>query len=186
MARQKGDNHLHKQLQQVDPICAERLHPHDEFRIIRALEVYHTTGKPISHWHAQPDPVAEYGFKLYGLSSVRPALYERINRRVDEMLAAGLLEEVKRLLEMGYHRELNSMQGLGYRHMLAYLDGDCDLACAVEKMKRDTRRYAKRQLTWFRKDTRICWFDYPPDVDAEAMAERLHDKLSEADPSPAG
>ncbi len=185
-ARGQDSNYLHDKLKRVDPICAGRLHPHDEFRIIRALEVYHNTGRPISDWHTQPNPAAEYDFKLYGLVCPRPQLYEQIELRVDEMLAAGLLEEVQGLLEMGYHRELNSMQGLGYRQMLSYLEGDCDLTGAVASMKQDTRRFAKRQLTWFRKDTRICWFDYPTAMDAITIAEKIILKLSGHNQLPAG
>jgi tRNA dimethylallyltransferase len=172
-AKGQGSNYLHEQLKQLDPLAAKRLHPHDEFRIIRALEIYHNTGKPISHWHTQATSPAKYDFKLYGLTCARPVLYERINRRVDEMLERGLLDEVRRLLSLGYHRELNSMQGLGYRHMLVYLEANGDLALAVSLMKRDTRRYAKRQLTWFRKDARICWLDYSPAEKAMTMAGKI-------------
>jgi tRNA dimethylallyltransferase len=177
LAGQRGSHYLHQELARVDPLSAARLHPHDEVRIIRALEVYQHTGRPISHWHTQPALSSDYHFRIYGLSCPRPQLYERINQRVERMLEEGLLKEVEGLLEMGYHAGLNSMQGLGYRHMLAYLRGDSDLVQAVGLMKRDTRRYAKRQLTWFRSDTRICWLDFPPGMEAEAMAEKIWLKL---------
>jgi tRNA dimethylallyltransferase len=173
LASQRGSDYLYRELKRVDPISATRLHSNDEVRIIRALEIYHNTGQSASHWYNQPMPASGYNFKLYGLNCPRPQLYEQIDRRVDNMLEEGLLEEVKRLLEMGYHRELTSMQSLGYRHMLAYLQGDYDLDQAVDLMKRDSRRYAKRQLTWFRRDRRIRWFDFSPGMDPAVMADKI-------------
>ncbi len=180
LAKERGVSYLYQELERVDPAGAERLHPNDCVRIIRALEVYHNTGKSISDWHTKAPPSSGFSFRMYGLSCPRPQLYERINCRVDEMLKEGLLKEVEGLLDLGYHSELNSMQGLGYKHMSAYLRGDCDMASAVSLMKRDTRRYAKRQLTWFRADNRICWLDFPAGMDAERVADKIYFELEQA------
>jgi tRNA dimethylallyltransferase len=173
LAGKQDNDYLYRELTRVDPISAARLHPKDEIRIIRALEIYHQTGQPASYWHTKPSPASLYEYKIYGLNCPREQLYERINRRVERMFEAGLLEEVKHLLDMGYKKEMNSMQSLGYRHILAYLRGDYDLKQALSLMKRDTRRYAKRQLTWFRRDSRIFWFD----LSLETAIEEIIDKI---------
>ena len=157
-AVEKGIHHLYDRLRQADPPAAERIHPNDTYRIIRALEVYDITGRPMSDYQAahgfSEQPFKALKFCLY---MDREALYERINRRVETMVAAGLLEEVKRLLARGYSADLKPMQSLGYRHMLDYLSGRLDWATAVDQLKKDTRRYAKRQLTWFRNDPEMIW-----------------------------
>ena len=155
-----GSNVLHSRLSQVDPESASRIHPNDLIRIIRALEVYEKTGKTISElqkeWNrARP----RYSFIAFGINRERQELYQRIEIRVDKMLAAGLLEEVKSLIERGYDKNLPSMQGFGYKELLDYLDGKCDWDTAVNLLKRNTRRFAKRQLTWFRNDPRIEWIN---------------------------
>lgn len=164
-AAQDGGAELYKRLAQVDPITAQRLHPNDVFRITRALEVWECTGKPISVLQK------EHGFKerpflilKIGLRRPRSELYERINRRVEEMMAQGLLEEVRGLLSSGFGPHLKSMQALGYRHMVQHLKNGEELTEAVRKMKRDTRNYAKRQMTWFRRDQEINWF-HPKEVE---------------------
>ena len=145
-------------LKRRDPTSAARIHPHDRFRIIRALETLESTGQPISalqrrHGFTQKRFEA---FKI-GLTIDREALYARINRRVDAMLAEGLLNEVQSLLEQGYGPGLKSMQSIGYRHMCQYLAGQTPWDATVEEIKRDTRRYAKRQFTWFKSDPDIIW-----------------------------
>ena len=157
-AAEKGSHQLYDRLRQTDPKAADRIHPNDTYRIVRALEVYEMTGRPMSAYQAahgfSEKPFKPLKFCLY---MDREALYERINRRVAAMVAAGLLEEVKALLDKGYAADLKPMQSLGYRHMLDYLSGRLDWPEAVEQLKKDTRRYAKRQLTWFRNDPEMIW-----------------------------
>ncbi len=169
---------LHARLSAVDPWAAARIHPHDEKRIIRALEVYEQTGAPISALHSV-DPAAppRYNTRQFGLTWPRLELYRRIEARVDRMMAEGLLDEVKALLARGCDETLVSMKGLGYAQLLAHLRGACTYEEAVKLLKRDTRRFAKRQLTWFRADQRIEWVDMSqvggPERAAEIIVERF-------------
>lgn len=159
-AQAEGTLALYQELQKVDEKAANKIHPNDLRRIIRALEVYKLTGKPISyHQEVSKQKPSSYDFLMIGLSMDRKKLYERINKRVDQMISQGLVEEVKKLLDMGVTMEHTSMQGLGYKEIMAYLEGDKSLEEAIETIKRDSRRYAKRQLTWFRRDERIYWID---------------------------
>jgi tRNA dimethylallyltransferase len=155
-----GIGALYQRLEQVDPTSALRIHPHDRQRITRALEVYQTTGQKISEWQNQ------HGFNdllfdvlKLGFNRQRSQLYERIERRCDSMIQAGLINEVNALVEKGYGLDLKPMQSVGYRHAGLFLQGQMPLEDAVSLMKRDTRRLAKRQLTWFRNDHEIRWFD---------------------------
>ena len=159
-AERLGGEYLLEQLRAVDPATAARLHAKDLKRIIRALEVYQATGKPISHFHETAGTAeVAYQVKLFGLTMSRPALYDRIERRVDGMIEAGLIEEVRRLLDQGYDPGLPAMKGLGYKQIAGYLLGESDLPTAIGLLKQDTRRFAKRQLTWFRADPSIRWLD---------------------------
>jgi len=159
-AAQFGVNALHKQLQTYDPESAERIHPNNVVRVIRALEVYELTGTPMSELQQQWHPEEQrYPFIAFGLTMPRALLYRRIEQRVDVMLANGLIGEVESLLAAGYARDSVALQSFGYRELIAYLDGDCTYLEAVTQLKQNTRRFAKRQLTWFRKDTRIEWLD---------------------------
>lgn len=153
-----GTQYLHDELRRVDPDAAARIHPNDSHRLVRALEVWRFAGVPISSLQKQPGLEPPYRPLMIGLTMEREALYRRIEDRIDSMLAKGLIEEVEALLESGISREAVSMQGLGYRQLAAYLQGECTLDEAVCLLKRDTRRFAKRQLTWFRRDKRISWF----------------------------
>ena len=149
---------LYRRLQKVDPAAAARIHPNDTYRIMRALEVHQVTGQSISHHHkAHGFRSVAYRTLKIGLTTERNILYDRINRRVDLMLASGLLEEVKWLLDQGYPSTLNPMRSIGYRHMADYLEGRTPWDETVHLFKRDTRRYAKRQFTWFRADPEILW-----------------------------
>jgi tRNA dimethylallyltransferase len=157
-AREKGNLFLHQKLGSCDPEAAAKLHVNDTYRIIRALEIYEITGVPISEYHRH------HGFDSrrldtlsFGLKMDREQLYRRIDSRVDAMIQDGLLDEVKRLLNAGYSSDLKTMQAIGYRHMVEFLDGRLDWEEAVRTLKRDTRRYAKRQMTWFRTDPEIIW-----------------------------
>ena len=159
-AAEFGNEHLLERLRVVDPVTAQRLHINDLKRIIRALEVYILTGLPISHYHETEGATETvYHSRLFGLTMSRPALYERIERRVDEQIKVGIVEEVRGLLEKGYNLDMPSMQGLGYKQIAGYLLGEYDLDTAIDLLKRDTRRFAKRQFTWFRTDPGIHWLD---------------------------
>ncbi|MDY6904838.1 MAG: tRNA (adenosine(37)-N6)-dimethylallyltransferase MiaA [Thermodesulfobacteriota bacterium] len=159
-AEQNGAERLHGRLQACDPEAARRINPRDVFRIVRALEVYETTGKPLSvHQKAHQFTGSRYDALKLCLYTEREFLYDRINRRVDAMMAAGLVDEVRGLLAMGYAGDLKSMQAIGYRHVVSCLTGQWSWEEALGTLKRDTRRYAKRQLTWFRADPGIKWID---------------------------
>ena len=159
-AQAEGLASLHARLAQVDPEAAGKISPNDEKRIIRALEVYELTGQPMSAFHRQDQGrEPKYRSVIVGLELPRLLLYARIDARVDQMLAAGLLEEVQRLQAQGYGPALVSMKAIGYSHLLRYLAGEWDLPTAVETFKRDTRRFAKRQMTWFRSEPGIIWLD---------------------------
>jgi len=168
---------LHAELKSVDAVLGASLHPHDRQRILRALEVFQSTGRPLSEWQAS------HGFeqslyptvKLF-LHRDRQELYRRIDRRVIEMMDSGFLEEVRMLLRMGYGPELKPMQSLGYRQLVLHLVSGLPLEEAVERIQRETRRYAKRQLTWFRGDPEFHWMDAD---DATAVAEWVENRLSD-------
>jgi tRNA dimethylallyltransferase len=160
IADEKGNEHLHEMLKDIDPESFERLHPNDTRRVIRALEVYKFTGNTISYYQEESKKApSKYEYAFVGLTMDRQRLYERINKRVDIMLEKGLIEEVQKLLDMGYGRDLVSMQALGYKEIAQYLMGEITLEEALFILKRDSRHYAKRQLTWFRRDDRIKWFN---------------------------
>lgn len=157
---EKGGQALYDQLVKCDPKAAEKIHPNDGFRIVRALEVFLTTGIPVSQCRQTHDFKSNrYQSLTFGLHMDRKLLYDRINQRVDIMMAQGLLDEVKNLVNRGYSLELKSMQSIGYRHMGMYIKGEVSLEEAVRLLKRDTRRYAKRQFTWFNKEKDLIWID---------------------------
>ncbi len=156
----QGEGSLYRELQGIDPVLAARLHPGNLVRIVRGIEVYRLSGRRLSDLQAEH----AFGERPYrtlslGISPERSILYERINARVGEMMAAGLVEEVRSLLEKGYSPELKSLQTIGYREIIGYLYGDTDAGQAVALIQRNSRRYAKRQLTWFRADKSIIWVD---------------------------
>ncbi len=154
-----GNLALHERLQQVDPPTAARLHPNDRVRMIRALEVFHLTGVPISAFQqeAMTPERQRYQTCFLVISAERDELYSRIDARVEGMIAAGLVAEVERLHQRGFHRELAPMKSLGYKEIEEFLAGECELSSAVELIQRNTRHYAKRQLTWFRKYADAHW-----------------------------
>jgi tRNA dimethylallyltransferase len=166
---QAGPQAMHARLAQIDPQSARRIHPNDAFRILRALEVFQITGRPMAAHHDEHGfAQARFDALKIGLSLPRDRLYARIDRRVDAMLSEGLAGEVRGLLDQGCRPWFKSMQALGYRHMTDYLQGRLELAEAVRTLKRDHRRYAKRQLTWFGADPRVQWLQ--PDQSARAAA----------------
>ncbi|MEW9667729.1 tRNA (adenosine(37)-N6)-dimethylallyltransferase MiaA [Ammoniphilus sp. 3BR4] len=171
-AEEHGKEALHQRLQSIDPITAERLHPNDVKRVIRALEIYQLTGKPMAEFQ-QRSPESPYQLCLLGLTMERSVLYERINRRVDIMVEQGLVDEVRRLLDEGYHKGLQSMQGIGYKEMVEHLEGTLSLDEAVELIKKNSRNFAKRQLTWFRSMKDITWQDMTNPGDRQELVENI-------------
>ena len=154
--------YLHQKLSEVDPVSATEIHAHNRKRVIRALEYYQLTGQPISeHNRIQREKESPYDFAYFVLNDERERLYGKIDLRVDQMLKAGLVAEVERLKEMGYDRSYVSMQGLGYKEILAFLEGEISLEEAVYLIKRDTRHFAKRQLTWFKREKEVIWINKP-------------------------
>lgn len=157
---EQGNQVLHQMLQEVDPKSAKLIHANNQKRVIRALEYYHFTQQPISeHNEEQQKKESPYHFAYFVLNDDRTKLYSQIDQRVDWMMENGLLEEVQKLKEMGYHKEMVSMQGLGYKELLDYLDGTCTLEEAIYLIKRDTRHFAKRQLTWFKREKEVSWIN---------------------------
>jgi tRNA dimethylallyltransferase len=169
LAAEKGNAYLHALLARKDPVTAENVHPNNVKRVIRALEFFETQGKPISSNHLAKDAQAGavfagtantlYQTRFIGLSWDREQLYRRINDRVDAMIRKGWAEEVARLLESGVPEDAQSMQAIGYRHIAGFLNRRISWESCVEQIKTETRRFAKRQLTWFRRDSRIFWAD---------------------------
>ena len=160
MAEEKGAEFLHDMLKVVDPKAAEEIHFNNVKRVIRALEFFQKTGGPISsHNEIERQKESPYEFYYFVLNDDRAKLYERIEKRVDMMIEAGLADEVKKLLDMGCTRDMVSMQGLGYKEMIDYLHGEISLEEAVYIIKRDTRHFAKRQLTWFRRERDVRWIN---------------------------
>lgn len=159
-AKLHGTEALHEKLQEVDPASAETIHANNVKRVIRALEFYQQTGTRISeHNEKEREKASPYDFRYFVLNDERSNLYERIDRRVDLMMEEGLLEEVKALKRKGYTKDMVSMQGLGYKEILQYLDDEISLEEAIYKIKRDTRHFAKRQLTWFKREREVIWID---------------------------
>lgn len=157
---EKGEEYLHGLLEKVDPVSAEKIHFHNAKRVIRALEFYEKNHYSISeHNETQQHKESPYEFRYFVLNDDREKLYQKIELRVDEMVQNGLIDEVRHLKEMGYHRGMVSMQGLGYKEILDYLDEKITLDEAVYRIKRDTRHFAKRQLTWFRRERDVIRVD---------------------------
>ena len=179
-AREHGAEALHEKLALVDPASAETIHPNNVKRVIRALEFYEQTGKRISeHNETQRQKESPYAFAYFVLTDDRAHLYKRIDRRVDQMIEEGLVAEVHALKDKGYTRQLVSMQGLGYKEILDYLDGNCTLEEAIYTIKRDTRHFAKRQLTWFKREQDVIWIDKQAfDYDEGRILSEMLSKLS--------
>lgn len=160
LAQTKGAAYLHECLRKVDEKSAEDIHENNVKRVIRALEYFHQTGEKISeHNEEQQSKKSPYNFAYFVLNDERSHLYERINLRVDQMITEGLVDEVRSLKDKGYTKDMVSMQGLGYKEMLDYLDGRYSLEQAVEIIKRDTRHFAKRQITWFKREMDVTWIN---------------------------
>ncbi len=158
--KENGNKALHKKLEIIDVKSAERIHPNDIKRVIRALEIYNETGNTMTYYNKNfRTPVSRYNLAMIGLNMDREALYNRINKRVDNMIDKGLIEEVKSIINMGYDPDLVALQGIGYKEIIMYLEDEISLEESINLIKQKSRNYAKRQLTWFRRDNRIKWFN---------------------------
>ena len=179
-AKEEGAQAIHKMLQAVDPASAQKIHPNNRKRVIRALEFYHLNGRKISEHNEQESrKESPYRFAYFVLNQNRTTLYERINHRVDLMLEAGLVEEVRRLKEAGYGKNLVSMQGIGYKEVLDYLDGKMTLEETADQIKKDTRHFAKRQLTWFGREKEVIMIDKDKYETEEEILEHMLGILKE-------
>lgn len=160
IADSHGNEYIFDKLSKVDPVSAKKINLNDRKRVIRALEIFYETGKPMSYYNKNFRKATDkYNLEIIGLTMDRSLLYSRINKRVDLMIQNGLIDEVQRLLNMGYTKDMVSMRGIGYKEIIPYIEGDSSLEETIKILKRNTRRYAKRQLTWFRRDKRIRWID---------------------------
>lgn len=174
LAKEHGNQYLHDKLAKVVPAAAARLHPNDLRRVIRALEVYYLSGDTISQDKLSDQKELLYDALVIGLTMDRKLLYSRINQRVDQMMEQGLVDEVAGLLAKGIPATCQAMQGIGYKEIVRYLQGEMDLFTATENIKQATRNFAKRQLTWYRKMPYITWFDVNDFTDHEQMMETFY------------
>lgn len=172
-ADEMGNDYVHNKLKEIDPDAANRIHPNNLKKVIRAIEVYYETGDKIGDFSKDITLNDEYDYFLVGLTRDRAELYERINDRVDIMINQGLIEEVKKLLSLGYSKDLVAFKGLGYKEIIRYLEGEYSLKEAIDILKRDTRRYAKRQLTWFRRYSDINWYNLSNYSSSENLANDI-------------
>ena len=168
-----GNEYIYNELKKVDPVSASKMLPQNWKRVVRALEVYHQTGKTIWEQQKKHKRVCEFNFCQYGLTWDRDKLYINIEDRVDEMISNGLVEEVKGIINMGFDEKLNSLNTVGYKEIISYLNDEISLERAVELIKRNTRRYAKRQLTWFKGDKRIKWFKVQNKNDLKRISKEI-------------
>ncbi len=168
-----GNEFLYNELEKVDPISADKMLPQNWKRVMRALEVFYLTGKPIHQHHNSQDKNSKFNFYQIGLNWNREVLYTRIEERIDKMIEDGLVDEVMGILSDGYDKNLNSLNTVGYKEIISYLEKEITLIRAIELIKRNTRRYAKRQLTWFRADERINWFNVSSLSDIYDLAHQL-------------
>lgn len=176
--KEHGQEALHSKLKEIDPVSAQLIHSNNVKRVIRALEFYQQTKMPISkHNEKEKEKQSPYQFAYFVLTQDRNILYQKIDRRVDEMMAAGLVEEVKKLLSMGYKKNLVSMQGLGYKEIISYLEGKCSLEEAVYCLKRNTRHFAKRQLTWFKREKEVCFIEKTKEQEEEKILKKILEEL---------
>jgi tRNA dimethylallyltransferase len=176
--KEKGLPDLFLKLQEVDPQAGKKIHPHDERRITRALEVYYQTGIPISVFQQERTfPPFHCPIITLGLKRERSDLYQRIENRIDCMLEEGLIEEVKNLLDQNYSENLNALNALGYRDIICYLKGGQSLEVAINNFIRDTKRLAKRQMTWFKKEEQICWYDVTGSINGDDKEKEILEKI---------
>jgi tRNA dimethylallyltransferase len=178
IAKTKGSDYLHGLLIDIDPESAKLIHPNNTKRIIRALEYIKQTGQPISvHNKEQREKESPYNYCYFVINKDRARLYNSINQRVDIMISKGLIDEVKQLITMGYTKDMLSMQGLGYKEIIDYLEDNCSLDKAIEILKRNTRHYAKRQITWFKREKDVIWINKDDYSNEAEIIECLLNKL---------
>jgi tRNA dimethylallyltransferase len=176
LAIEKGNEYIHEMLNECDPVSYKEIHYNNRKRVIRALEVFKLTNKPFSSYNAGDDFYnSDYDIYYYVLTMDREKLYKRINKRVDTMIEKGLLDECIKLKEMGYTSDIQSMQGIGYKEVLYYLEGKISLEDAINMIKQGSRNYAKRQLTWFRRDKRCIFIDKDTMNDNEILEKVIND-----------
>ncbi len=174
---QFGNEYIYSLLKKTDPVSANKMLPQNWKRVMRALEVYHLSGEPIWKHHQRQKKEKNYSFIQIGLNWERKNLYKNINERVDNMIEDGLLKEVEGLLADGYDKELNSLNTVGYKEIISFLNDEISIERAIELIKRNTRRYAKRQMTWFRKDDRIEWFDLDEQSELENISKKIANRF---------
>jgi len=180
--KELGEEAMYEKLKRVDPQAVNKIHPKDRYRIERALEVYYSTGKPLSEFHREERRGTRderrknerFEVKYFVLNMDRKLLYKKIEDRVDKMISAGLLQETEKILNMGYDKNLKPFQSLGYLQMIKYLDGKMDFDSAVQEIKKETRRFAKRQLTWFRGVKDAVWIDVSEAKDIEEISSQIY------------
>lgn len=173
--KEHGVDELYERLQQIDPEQAEKIHPNNYRRVIRALEIYETTGLTMSQYHKQQKKEAKYDYLIIGLEMERTLLYEKINRRVDEMIEIGLVDEVKSLYNQGLENS-QAMKAIGYKELIPYFNGKQTLEQSIQLLKHNTRRYAKRQFTWFKNKMNVEWFDV---TNNESVLEQISARVEE-------
>lgn len=177
---ENGAHELHEQLKEIDPVSYDTIHENNVKRVIRALCFYEENNQPISeHNEEQRQKESPYNFEYFVLNDDRDLLYQRIEQRIDEMADEGLIEEVKALVDSGCHKDLVSMQGLGYKEFFPYFQGECSLEDSLYVLKRDTRHFAKRQLTWFRREKVVHWIDKREFADTDSILEYMVNCLKE-------
>jgi tRNA dimethylallyltransferase len=169
-----GQEAMYEKLKSIDPKAANKIHQKDRYRIERALEVYYSSGRPLSEFHKDDKKDRRFNAKYFVLNMDRKLLYKRIEERVDKMASAGLLNETEKILRMGYDKNLKPFQSLGYSQMIGYLDGNIDFDSAVQGIKKETRRFAKRQLTWFRGLKDAIWIDVAEGENIKDISTRIY------------
>ncbi len=181
-ANDNGEVALHNRLREIDPEAADKIHPNNVKRVIRAIEFFMESGEKISN-HNEKESIKEsiYNYRYFVLTNERDILYKNIELRIDQMLDAGLVDEVKKIKDMGYRRDLVSQQGLGYKEIWAYLEGEMSLDEAVAILKRDTRHFAKRQLTWFKREKDVIWLDKQIYKDDDQLMAAIRENIKDFD-----
>jgi tRNA dimethylallyltransferase len=177
-----GNEFIYEELKKVDLVSAERMLPQNWKRVMRALEVYHITGAPISKFQQEYQRETPHNFIQFGLEWEREILYRNIEKRVDEMVGNGLVEEVKNILSAGFSNQLNALNTVGYKEIISFLNNEITLERAIELIKRNTRRYAKRQMTWFRKDERINWIHVDSGNDFKKISGQIFENVKKLNP----
>ncbi len=174
-----GNDYLYNELKKIDKVSSEKMLPQNWKRVMRALEVFRLTGKPIWQHHISQSNFVSFNFRQIGLMWDRKILYKNIETRVDSMLKEGLVDEVSSIIKLGYAKDSNSLNTVGYKEIIQYLDGEISIDRAIELIKRNTRRYAKRQMTWFNADKRIKWFEINSEIDLVNLAEKIAKEINE-------